>query len=175
MTEWGGKIPDITVKELQETLANTEDDGKAVKRLMAAVAYKQGQSPAEIEETFGISKKNVYQWLDRFEERGLDNALYDESKPGRPRKLTEAEFNELTAVLHESPETVGYDGIQAWTPKFVQHWLNTQFDVEYSRRHIRRLMDEVGLSWRTARPEHYEVDPEDVAEFQETFKKSEDN
>jgi len=53
MTEWGGKIPDLTVEELQSKLADTEDDGKAVKRLMAAIAYKQGQSPADIEETFG--------------------------------------------------------------------------------------------------------------------------
>jgi len=33
-------------------------------------------------------------------------------------------------------------------------------------------MNKMGLSWRTARPEHYEADPEEVAEFQETFKKS---
>lgn len=163
MTEWGSKIPDITVEELQETLAETGDDGKAVKRLMAAIVYKQGQSPADIEETFGISRKNIYLWLDRFEERGIDDALHDETKPGRPPKLTDEEFDDVAAVLHESPEEAGYDGIQAWTPKFVQHWLKTQFDVEYTRRHVRRLMDEIGLSWRTARPEHYEVDPEEVA------------
>lgn len=175
MTEWGGKIPDITVEELQETLAETDDDGKAVKRLMVAIAYKQNQSPAEIEETFGISEKNVYLWLDRFEQRGIEGALYDESKPGRPAKLTDEEFNELEAVLHESPVEAGYDGIQAWSPKFVQHWLKSQFDVKYTLRHIRRLMDDLGLSWRTARPKHYELDPEEVAEFQDTYKKSEDS
>lgn len=175
MTEWGGKIPNITVEELQENLVETDDDGKAVKRLMVAIAYKQNKSPAEIEETFGISEKNVYLWLDRFEKRGIEGALYDESKPGRPAKLTDEEFNELEAVLHESPEEAGYDGIQVWSPKFVQHWLKSQFDVEYTLRHIRRLMDDLGLSWRTARPEHYELDPEEVAEFQDTYKKSEDN
>jgi transposase len=74
-------------------------------------------------------------------------------------------------VLLESPEEAGYDA-QAWTPQFVQHWLKTQFDVEYTLRYIRRLMYATGLSWRTARPEHYDVDPDEVAEFQETFKKS---
>ena len=172
MTEWGGKIPDLTIAELQAKLADIEDDGKAVKRLIAAIAYKQGQSPAEIEETFGFSKKNVYLWLDRFEERKLDEALYDEPKPGRPPKLTDDQFAELEAVLNESPAKAGYEGIQAWTPKFVQHWLNNRFDVEYTLRHIRRLMDKAGLSWRTARPEHYEADPEEIADFQETFKKS---
>jgi len=56
---------------------------------MTAIAYPQGQSPADIEETYGISRKNVYMWLDRFETRGLDDA--------------------------------GYEDIQAWSPKFVQH------------------------------------------------------
>ena len=171
MTEWGGKIPDLSVEDLQEKLAEIDDDGKAVKRLVAAIAYKQGQSPAEIEETFGISEKNVYMWLDRFEERGLEEALYDEPKPGRPSKLSDEQLEELHEILHEQPEEAGYD-IQAWTPKFVQHWLKSQYDVEYTLRHVRRLMDDAGLSWRTARPEHHELDPEDVAEFQETFKKS---
>lgn len=174
MTGWGKKIPDLTVDELQSKLANTDDDGKAVKRLMAAIAYKKGQSPAEIEKTFGISRKNVYEWLDRFEERGLDEALYDEPKPGRPSKLSEEQFDKLETVLENSPEDVGYD-VQAWSPQFVQHWLKTHFDVEYTERHIRRLMHEAGLSWRTARPEHYDADPEETAEFQDTFKKSEDS
>lgn len=153
MTNWGGKIPDLTVAELQAKLAETEDDGKAVKRLMAAIAYKQGQSPAEIEETFGISRKNVYEWLDRFEERGLDGALYDEPKPGRPSKLTDEEFEQLETVLHNPPEEAGYD-IQTWTPKLVRHLLKTRFNVEYTQRHVRRLMDEIGIAWRTTQPEN---------------------
>jgi len=82
MTKLGEKINDITVEKLQEKLI--DDDAKDIKRLMAAIAYKQGHSPADIEVIYGISKKNVYQWLDCFEERGLNDALYDESKPGRP-------------------------------------------------------------------------------------------
>lgn len=171
MTGWGEKIPDLTVEDLQSKLAETDDDGKAVKRLMVAIAYKQGQSPGDIEDTFGISSKNVYVWLDRFEERGLDKALHDEPKPGRPSKLTDDQFDELEAILDKSPEDAGYD-VQAWSPKFVQHWLKTQFDIEYTERHIRRLMHDAGLSWRTARPEHFEADPEEIAEFQETYKKS---
>jgi transposase len=175
MIGWGEKVPNLTVNELQEELIETDDDGKAVKRLLAAIAYKQGQSPAEIEETFGISQKNIYLWLDRFEERSLEEALYDEPKPGRPAKLSDEQVTELEAILREPPEEAGYDDIQAWTPKFVQHWLKTQFEVEYTLRHVRRLMDDVGLSWRTARPKHYDVDPEKVAEFQDTYKKSDDS
>jgi transposase len=114
---------------------------------MVAIAYKQNQSPAEIEETFGISEKNVYLWLDRFEQRGIEGALYDETKPGRPAKLTDEEINELEAVLHESPEEAGYDGIQAWSPKFVQHWLKSQFDRNWRSKAANRARP---VSWNPA-------------------------
>jgi transposase len=126
MTGWGEKIGEITVDELRSKLAEVDDDGKAVKRLVAAIAYKQGQSPADIEETFGFSINNVYEWLHRFEERGLEEALYDESKPGRPSELTDEQQEELAAVLQESLEEAGYD-VQAWTPRFVQHLIKGVF------------------------------------------------
>lgn len=141
MARWGRKIPDTSLEELQEKLGEIDDDGKAVKRLFTAIAYKQGNSPAEIEATYGISSKKVYQWLDRIEERGLDDALYDKPKPGRPPKLTEAEFDQLRSVLQESPRNQGYDA-EDWNPRIVHHWLNATFDVDYSLRHIRRLMDD---------------------------------
>lgn len=97
--------------------------------------------------------KNVYQWLDRFENRDLDDGLYDE----------------LETVLTKSPDEAGYDRVQAWSPRFVQHWLKTHFDVEYTQRHVRRLMDDAGLSWRTARPKHYDADPKKITEFQDTY------
>ncbi len=113
MTEWGGKIADITLEELKEKLAETEDDGKAVKRLMTAIAYKQGQYPADIEESSGISRKNVYVWLDRIGTRGLDDALYDEPKPGRPSKLSKGGFAELEAVLQTSPDEAGHEDVRS--------------------------------------------------------------
>ena len=64
------------------------------------------------------------------------------------------------------------DDRQAWFPTLVFHHVKEKFDVEYSLRHIRRLMDEAGLSWRTPRPRHHEADPELQAEFEETVEKN---
>lgn len=80
---------------------------------MPAIAFKKGQSPAEIEKSFGISRKNVYEWLARSEDRGLNEALYDGPKLSRPSKLSEEQFDKLETVLENSPEDVGYD-VQPW-------------------------------------------------------------
>lgn len=146
MTNWGGKIPETTIADLQTTLEEIDDDGKAVKRLVVALAYKHGRTPAEIEDTFGFAEKTVYEWLDRIEDGGLEEAVSDESKPGRPSKLTDDQFDKLTTVLDQSPADVGYD-VQAWSPDVVQDWLNTEFEIEYTRRHIRRLLRDAGFSW----------------------------
>lgn len=147
MTGWGEKIPNVTLAELKERLGRTDDDGKAVKRLFTAIAYKQGLSPAEIEETYGVSRKNVYLWLDRIEERGLEDALYDDPKPGRPPKLTDDERTRLAEFLEDSPTTAGFEA-DAWTPALVQRLIQSRFDVEYTRRHVRRLLDDMGIRWR---------------------------
>lgn len=171
MTQWGAKIHETPLGELQEHLVEEDDDGKAVKRLFTAIAYKHGQSPAEIEEMYRIPRQNIYQWLDRIEDRGLPDALYDETKPGRPAKLTEEQFELFVEILREPPESAGYD-VAVWDPKRARHWLKEEFDIEYTLRHVRRLMTKAGLSWRTARPHHYEADSEEIEEFENTAQKN---
>lgn len=144
MVEWGGKIADVSVDELQARLAD-EDDGKAVKRLFTAIEYKHGLSPARIEAKYGISKDNVYTWLDRLEERGLDEAIHDDPKPGKEPVLSTEDQERLRAVLRESPSEVGYDA-RTWDAALLQRYIEDELGVEYSRRHVRRLMKQAELS-----------------------------
>lgn len=170
MSGWNDKISNVSVEELKEKLRAIDDDGKAVKRVFTAIAYKNGDSPYEIQKKYGISQSSIYGWLDRIEKRGLDDAIYDDSPPGADSKLTDEQWDELFSILDESPKEVGYD-FPIWKPKIVRDWLKEQFDVDYTLRHIRRLLKKAGFSWRTARPEHHKTDPEKIAEFKETFKK----
>jgi transposase len=63
---------------------------------------------------------------------------------------------------------VGFDR-QSWFPRLVYHHLESEYGVHYSLRHIRRLLREAGVTWRTARPTRSEGDPEEVAEVQDTL------
>lgn len=170
-TNHGEKLAGITLQDLRRRLADPPDAGQAVQRLVAAIEYKTGASPADIEDKYGWPKRTVYNWLDYLEDRGLDDGLTDQDRSGRPPELTDAQREAFFEDLHASPEEVGYDR-QAWFPKLAQDHLATAYEVEYSLRHVRRLLHEAGLSWRTARPRHYQADPEQEAEFRETFKKT---
>ena len=82
MTKAGGKLAEVNSSHLRQRLAE-ETDPKAIKRLVAALEYKDGLSPAKIEEKYGWPKQTIYSWLNRFEERGVEAALRDEPRSGR--------------------------------------------------------------------------------------------
>lgn len=118
-----------------------------------------------------MSQQTIRNWSSRFEERPFQEAPFDEQRGGRPRKSTDEEQEQLVGEFRDSPQVVGFEQ-QAWFPLLVYHHLQSKYVVEYSLHHMRRLMCEAGLSWRTERPQHPEIDPEQAAEFQETAKKN---
>lgn len=147
MTNYGTKIPDVSAGELRERLSEVTD-GKAVKRLFVALAYKHGDAPRDIERRYGIPRSRVYQWLDRIESRGLDEALDDDPRPGRPPRLSAEQRTRLARILDQQRDVVG-DATEAWTPATVRDLIESEFDVRYSTRHVRRLMEEL-MEPRTA-------------------------
>jgi len=169
MTGEGNKILNLTKRRVREQLAD-ETDPKAIKRLTAAREYLEGLSPVEIEDKYGWHHQTVYNWLDRFEERGFEAALYDDSRPGSSPELTDDQFDQFVAVLHDPPEEVGYDA-PAWSSALAQQYLIEAFDVSYSQRHVRRLMHKAGVSPKRPRPEPASADEEEREEFEETVRK----
>ena len=170
MTEHGTKLSELTLDELTERLAD-ETDGKAVKRLVAAREYLDGQSPAEIEAKYGWPEQTVYTWLNRLEEVGLDEGLYDEPPPGRPAELTDEQFERFRSAVRQPPDDAGFDS-PAWTSALAQEFLRREFDVEFSRRHVRRLLKRAGLSWQTPRPQPPTADAGERETFRTDLKKT---
>ncbi len=169
MTTWGGKLDGVDEEQLRQQL-RTETDAKAVKRITSALLYRQGKSPAEIEQLLGFPEQTVYDWLDTVAERE-PTALGDLHRPGQSTRLTENQWTELTATLAASPSEAGYDQ-PTWTPALVREYIAETFDVEYSLAHMYRVMKRAGLSYQTARPRHYKADPAEQRRWREEFKKS---
>jgi transposase len=96
---------------------------------------------------YGFAQSTVYSWLDRFEERSLDDALHDEARPGRPPKLAADERETLVDQLREPPGAVGYDA-STWTPELLREHVDREFDVRYSVGHARRLLADLSPNSR---------------------------
>lgn len=139
----------IAVADLQRALDRT-DDAVAAQRLVAAIAYKHGVSQTELAAWFDVERKTIYNWLNRLEERDLERAVADRTRPGRPRKLDADERRELESLLRQSPGALGYDA-PGWTVDLVQRLVAERFETDYSSSSIRRLLGEFGLEPLTLR------------------------
>lgn len=113
-------------------------------RITAALLVVEGCPKSTIASALGVSLKTVYNWLERFTNRPVDKAPFDEPRPGAPGKLDPNQREALYEALASRPDQTGYDA-RGWTPDLVNRFIREEFDIEYSRRHVRRLMHEASL------------------------------
>lgn len=135
------KLADISVDRLLVAL-DEADSAKATKRLMIALAYKDGVSVDTLSARYGLSRSTVYSWLDRFECRSIKSAVEDDSRPGRPPKLDEVQQSSVRDALETTPTDLGYEQ-SIWTPELLQEHIEREHDVSYSLGHVRRIIREL--------------------------------
>ena len=138
------KLEGVSSETLREKLAAAESP-KAVKRLMVALAYKDGVAVTTLADRYGIPKSTLYYWLDRLDEKPLDTAVEDDERPGRPSELDREQRRQLFDAVADDPRTYGYDAAE-WTPELVRHYVEREFGVSYSVGHVRRLLREAGVN-----------------------------
>jgi len=165
-------LDEISVEELQDALDNV-DGNKPTQRLLAAIAYKNGVTQTELAEWHDTGRRTIYSWLMRLDtDEPLEQAVSDDHRSGRKRKLSEIQQKEFEQTVHEPPEEVGIDA-PAWTPALVQEFLEQTYGVEYSYPSCRRLLKEAGLSYQKLRRRAAESEESDQEEFHDEIKKSE--
>lgn len=165
-----GRFDDITIEELHDLRELTTGEIPR-ERVLAAIGRKQGDKISTLAERHGVTDKTITNWLDRFVDRPLEDAPYDEQRSGRPTKLSDTQKKELFDDFYKSPRDIGYNR-DAWTTNLAEHHIEEKFGIEYTTRHIRNLMEEAGLSCQTARPRHDEADEELESEFKNTVQKT---
>jgi transposase len=137
------KLENVSVGRLREAW-NEVDDPAGVRRLAPAIVYKEVDEMTQTAaaEMYGFSPAWATTWFDRLERLATEPAvavLSDEPRSGRPPKLTPDQRRQFRAALHDSPAAVGIDATD-WSIRSAQQYLTTELDVEYSERHVRRLL-----------------------------------
>ena len=168
-------LDSMSTDDLRQVLAEVEGK-KPTQRVMAAINYLEEDEATltDVAGRYGYTAGWLSRWLDRFErlaDEPFEEVVYDEHRSGRPSELSDEQHERFVKVLHELPEEVGLDA-PAWSVPLVRHYLSEEFDVEYCERHVRRLLSEAGLSWKTARPEFHKSDERAQEAWQKDFKKA---
>lgn len=135
----------VSMEDLWELLDDVEA-GVPTQRVLTAIAYKQGDSTARLAERHHVSQQTIRNWLDRFDGRPLEDAPFDAPRMGRPAKLTDEEHKQLHRALQTSPRKEGIEASK-WDPSTVAQYIEEEYEIVYSSRHLHRLLHEAEVSW----------------------------
>ncbi len=109
-------LPNFSSKELTE-LYHKEKDSKAKVRLLAALLRKEGRTFSEISSFLKYPLTTVRDWLIRLQSEGISRKC-NIKQPGRPKRLTDEQIENIKPILPKSPLEQGFPFI-IWTTKLV--------------------------------------------------------
>lgn len=142
------RLEGLTSEDLRECLDQV--DGKtATLRIVVGINYKNNVTQSELADWYGVTRTTIHNWLDRLErleDEPLEDVIYDDQRPGRPPKLERQDREHLESILQTPPRDWDID-MRAWTPPLVQRLVVELFDVEYTLRHVRTMMNRAGVDW----------------------------
>jgi transposase len=136
------RLENVPVEDLEAALEDATGK-RETKRLLVAIIYKRGPSAPMIAEWLDTREQTIYRWFDRLESEPIDQAVQDRQRSGRPPKLEDSQWETFRDAVQQLPTEAGYDEPE-WTPDLARRFLEDEFDVEYSRRHVQRLLHDAG-------------------------------
>jgi len=150
---------------LQDEIRRSEES-RYDHRLHGVLLVAQGMTCPEVCRLLGDAPRSVEYWVRRFEAQGLAG-LSEGQRSGRPRRLSEAQLQEVDQALRQTPRDLGLRGT-LWDGKTLSAWIEQHFQVHLAVRQCQRLFRQRGFRLRKPRPQIAHADPE----RQKTHKKT---
>jgi transposase len=138
----------------------TSDDWREWRRLRAWHLRQRGWSQRDIAAAFGVTEAAVSRWVARAREGG-PAALFASFPGGRPRRLTDQDYQSLEMLLAEGATAHGWPN-NLWTCGRVARVIQKHFGVRYHPAHVCRIL-KTRLNWTCQRPVHHHRGRNDAA------------
>ena len=166
------RLSDYSLREI-EGKYKVEKSVKVRERLQLVLHLREGYTQREVAQMTRVSNGKVPFWKQRFESEGF-NGLQDKEGRGRNAELSDEELSMIGSALADGYlMTNGYT--RPYKTKDVVKFISDNFDIEYTVRHVRRIMELMGLRLKVPRPRHKKRNQESVEQFKRAFKKNNGN
>lgn len=136
-------------------------------RLHGVLLVAQGLTCPEAGLVLGDAPRTVEYWVQRFEAHGFAG-LAEGARPGRPRRLTDAQLAEVQHALRQTPGEAGVRAGGVWDGKTLSAFLRERFAVTLQVRQCQRLFRQFGFRLRKPRPLIAQADPAAQAAYKKT-------
>src|SRR5262249_23269445 len=109
------KLTEKERNQLNEYVKRGKKSARAITRARILLLADGKQSDAAIAEILSVSRPTVYRVRKRYGQGGVDRALREDPRSGRPAKLTGRQEAKLTALACSKPP----EGYQRWTLRLL--------------------------------------------------------
>jgi len=113
-------------------------------RLNAARMFGQGGRQRDVVQRFGVARSTASKWYRMWREGGR-GAMHQRRPPGRPRRLSDAQTEQLREELLKGPQAHGY-ATELWTLPRIGKLIEKRFGVRYHPGHLWWLLRRMGWS-----------------------------
>jgi transposase len=123
-------------------------------RIQALLWLAAGQPVDRIAEVLGVSRRTVYYWAERFQQRSdldLVDRLADAPRSGRPATALGIIDPLLAEVIDVDPRKFGYRST-GWTNRLLRRHLREVHRLVVSRKSVSLALARLGIRWK--RPRH---------------------
>lgn len=138
---------------LQQLLA-ADPLAKEYRRIQALLWLAAGQSVEQVADLLGVSRRAVYYWAERFEQRrdlDLATRLADAPRSGRPPTALGIIDPLIAPVIDLDPRQLGYRST-GWTNHLLRQYLSEIHHLSVSRKSVSLALARLGIRWK--RPRH---------------------
>jgi transposase len=154
-----------------ETLLRKDEKYMIGVKLYTIYQVSKGASSRELEDVFKVSFKSICNWVNEFNEKGLEG-LANKLKPGRKPRLSQEQKEEIRqTVIATSPENFDYN-TNIWTGAILIDYIKKRYGVEYKRAQIYNILKGLGISYQKSKGKYPEANEEARQEYQDTLKKT---
>jgi putative transposase len=133
-------------RRVTETLSKGQESARVLRRASILRQLDSGQRVAQVAANTGVAPKTVRAIARRFEEEGLDSALYEKPRPGQARVLNAGQKQRIVAMVCGPPP----EGRARWSVRLIaEEAAKRKLGPPVSRETIRILLENHELKpWR---------------------------
>ena len=171
---WEGMAMETTsdvVNDREELLrlSKQERNVKQKNRYDVVLLFLEGHSRSEISQVLHTPSRTVSAHIAAYQKSGI-SALFIKKQPGRQKKLTAAQEQELKEIIAtQTPEEAGVGIFANWTAPLACQLVEQRYQVKFSERGMRDLFYRIGLSYTRPTYTLDKADPQKQEDFRQEF------
>jgi transposase len=133
-------------RQIAEMLTKGRQAARVLRRALILQQLDQGQTAAQVAGCLAIASKTVRAIARRYEEEGLEQALYEKPRPGRERLLDTGQKQRIIAMVCSDPPV----GRARWSVRLIaSEAVRRKLVARVGRESIRLLLESHELKpWR---------------------------